>query len=103
MTTTERWELRHPDGTPADSRVIGIVGDESTVVAGVPYGTAEERGRAQLMAAAPDLYFYCQQLGTFIRLCLETGMRYPDGDYRVKIGPAAWGELQALVAKLRQQ
>lgn len=54
-----RFELRRPDGVPADQRVIGIVGDESTIVAGVPYRTGEEQRRAALLVAAPMLLDAC--------------------------------------------
>jgi hypothetical protein len=56
----ERFELRQVDGAPADQRVIGIRGDESTVVAGVPYGTDEEKRRAQLLVASPELLDACK-------------------------------------------
>lgn len=55
-----RFELRRPDGVPAYQRVIGIVGDNATVVAGVPYGTDEERRRAELLVAAPALLDACK-------------------------------------------
>lgn len=60
--SAERWELRQIDGAPADQRVIGVVGDDNTIVAGVPFLTDEEKRRAQLLKAAPALLAALQRL-----------------------------------------
>lgn len=62
----ERFELRQVDGAPADQRVIGIVGDEKSVVAGVPFGTDAEKRRAELLVRTPAL---CAALLKLYQVC----------------------------------